>query len=149
MVGGRERVGFVSKNKLIKTFDISSYLSRPYGQIFSIIGNGQNILLLGIYDDGLLKFNTRSKHIERIPLDMENIDIISFYQDLDKSIWIGTEYGVYHYYDNMLHKNIISISNLPTNLFMEFCEIDKVKCGLELTEGALSYLTKIIRLSYG
>lgn len=103
-LGGENELALFQKNKLIKTFDISSYLSRPYGQIFSIIGNGQNILLLGIYDDGLLKFNTQSKHIERIPLDMKNIDIISFYQDLDESIWIGTEYGVYHYDDNMLHK---------------------------------------------
>lgn len=103
-LGGENELALFQKNKLIKTFDISSYLSRPYGQIFSIIGNRQNILLLGIYDDGLLKFNTQSKHIERIPLDMKNIDIISFYQDLDESIWIGTEYGVYHYDDNMLHK---------------------------------------------
>ena len=42
-LGGENELALFQKNKLIKTFDISSYLSRPYGQIFSIIGNGQNI----------------------------------------------------------------------------------------------------------
>ncbi len=88
----------------MKSINITRWLSRPYGQVFSIISDGHGTLLLGIYDDGMLKYDTRSNHIERIPLDMENVDIISFFKDTDERIWAGTEYGIYSYADGRLRK---------------------------------------------
>ena len=72
--------------------------------MFSIINAGNGTLLLGIYDDGLLKLDTRSERIERIPLDMENVDIITFFKDTDGTIWIGAEYGIYTYANGQLNK---------------------------------------------
>ena len=103
-LGGENEIALFKDNKLVKSINVTSRLSRPYGQVFSIIGDGHGTLLLGIYDDGLLKFDTRSDQIERIPLDMENVDIITFFKDADQKIWIGAEYGIYSYFEGVLRK---------------------------------------------
>lgn len=103
-VGGENEVTLFRNNQLIKSFNIKNQLSRPYGQVFSIIGDENGTLLLGIYDDGLLKFDTQNNRIERVPLDMENVDIITFYKDSNQTIWIGAEYGIYSYSNGTLHK---------------------------------------------
>lgn len=86
MAGGENEVSLFRGNTLVKSFDVTGYLSRPYGQVFSITSVGNGTLLLGIYDDGLLKFDTQNNHIERIPLDMENVDIITFLKRLMKNM---------------------------------------------------------------
>lgn len=103
-VGGENEIALFKGNKLMKKYDITKQLSRPYGQVFSIIGDEQGTLLLGIYDDGLLKFDTHTERFERIPMDTKNVDIITFYKDWDESIWIGTEYGIYTYRNGILNK---------------------------------------------
>lgn len=103
-LGGENEISLFKNDKLLKSINISKQLSRPYGQVFSIINAGNGTLLLGIYDDGLLKLDTRSERIERIPLDMENVDIITFFKDTDGTIWIGAEYGIYTYANGQLNK---------------------------------------------
>ncbi len=103
-LGGENEIILFRDNVLQKKISILSHLSRPYGQVFSIISLDNGTLLLGIYDDGLLKFNARSERISRIPLDMEGIDIITFFKDSDEKIWIGTEYGIYSYYQGAIDK---------------------------------------------
>ena len=58
-LGGENEIALFKDNKLVKSINVTSRLSRPYGQVFSIIGDGHGTLLLGIYDDGLLKFDTQ------------------------------------------------------------------------------------------
>lgn len=103
-VGGENEVSLFKDDTFVKSVDISRSLSRPYGQVFSIVEDGKDHLLLGIYDDGLLRYNTQTNHIERIPMDLKNSDVITFYSDIDNTIWVGTEYGVYHYRNGKLYK---------------------------------------------
>lgn len=103
-LGGENEIILFKDNQLIKSVNVAHKLSRPYGQIFSIISDGHGTLLLGIYDDGLLKYDIQSERIERIPLDMENVDVITFFKDTDGKIWIGAEYGIYTYKNGKLQK---------------------------------------------
>ena len=112
-IGGENEISLFKNNEFLKSINISKQLSRPYGQVFSIINAGNGILLLGIYDDGLLKFDIRSERIERIPLDMENVDIITFFKDTDGTIWIGAEYGIYTYANGQLKKETQLDALLP------------------------------------
>lgn len=64
-LGGENEITLFKDNKLLKSIDITKQLSRPYGQVFSIISTQQGALLLGIYDDGLLKFNTRNIQLQQ------------------------------------------------------------------------------------
>ena len=111
-LGGENEIILFRNNKLIKSINIMHKLSRPYGQVFSIISNGHGTLLLGIFDDGLLKYDTHSKRIERIPLDVENVDLITFFKDSDGKIWIGGEYGIYTYNNGILQKEDKIINQL-------------------------------------
>lgn len=103
-LGGENEIVLFKDNKQIKSINIANKLSRPYGQVFATINDGRGTQLLGIYDDGLLKLDTRNERIERIPLDLENVDIITFFKDTDGKIWIGAEYGIYTYDNNILRK---------------------------------------------
>ena len=97
----------------MKVVDISQYLTRPYGQVLSIISDGRDNLLLGIYDDGLLKYNTRSGNIERIQLDIPSMDILTLSKDTDGKIWIGAEYGIYSYQNEKVCKEEELYRQLP------------------------------------
>ena len=103
-LGGENEAVVFKDNKQLKSFDITKYLSRPYGQVFSLHEMTPGTFLLGIYDDGLLKLDTKSNRIERIKLDMSNIDILSFFKDNDGTMWIGAEYGIYTYKDGVIRK---------------------------------------------
>lgn len=96
-VGSENEVAIFKDYQLTKTLNITPFLSRPYGQVFSLRSDQKQTFLLGIYDDGLLKLNTKTNRIERIPLGMDNIDIITFFEDSDGTMLIGAEYGVYIY----------------------------------------------------
>lgn len=106
-LGGENEAVVFKDNKQLKSFDITKYLSRPYGQVFSLSEYSPGIFLLGIYDNGLLKLDTKTNRIERIKLDMNNIDILSFFKDIDGTIWIGAEYGIYTYKDGVIRKKKI------------------------------------------
>lgn len=112
-IGGKNEIALFRDNKLLKIIDISQYLTRPYGQVLSIISDGRDNLLLGIYDDGLLKYNTRSGNIERIQLDIPSMDILTLSKDTDGKIWIGAEYGIYSYQNEKVCKEEELYRQLP------------------------------------
>lgn len=103
-VGGENELLCFKNNELYTTIDISPYQSRPYTQVFSMKANDKGVILLGLYDDGLLELNTQTKKIRRIDLGREHVDVISFYEDQTGKIWIGTEYGLYSYFEGTAQK---------------------------------------------
>ena len=111
-LGGENEIAVLKDNNLKKIIPIAPYLNRPFGQVFSITQASNGMFLLGIYDDGLLKFNPRNNRIERIDLGEDNIDIITFFEDndTDRTMWIGAEYGIYLYRNDelMVEKTITS-----------------------------------------
>lgn len=103
--GSENEITRFEGNRPVETINIAHALSRPYGQVFTMTDTGDGHLLLGIYDDGLLKFDLSSHQVTRIPMDKDNVDIITFYRDTDNSIWTGTENGLYHYTKGRLEKS--------------------------------------------
>ena len=101
-VGGENELVLFKDGMLRKRVDLRAYMSRPNGQVFSIMEADDGQLLLGIYDDGVLKYDTRTERIERIPLGREYVDILSFRKDTDGKVWICTEYGLYSYRDGLV-----------------------------------------------
>lgn len=102
-LGSENEVALFKDGKLQKKFNLTAHLSRTYAQVFAILSQEDN-LFLGLYDDGLLKLDTRSNHIERIDLDQDNVDVSTLYEDTNGKIWIGTEYGVYSYEKGTVHR---------------------------------------------
>lgn len=103
-VGGENEVAVFKENKLQKIISLHNALSRSYVQVFCITEDNDGNMLLGLYDDGLLKYNVRTGKIDRLPLELPNTDVVCFYKDFDRSILIGTEYGVYHLIGGHIYK---------------------------------------------
>ncbi len=103
-VGGENKIAVFKENQLVRTIDLSKYQHRPYSQVFSMHENRKGVLLIGLYDDGLLRLDTRTGQITRVELGMEYVDIITFYEDTGGAMWIGAEYGIYMYKDGVAQK---------------------------------------------
>lgn len=96
--GGLNEIVMVKNNTVVKTVDITKSLSHPYGQVTAITQEpGGKALLLGIFDDGLLRYDTGTGVISRIMLREPNIDVNVMFTDTDGSVLLGTENGLYRY----------------------------------------------------
>ena len=108
-VDNYQQIWFANENEiavfkggtLIKTFDLTPLLTRPYARINSILEDGDD-LLFGLYDDGLLKLNCRTSQISRIA-SASNKDIYTQYKAPDGKIWMGSK-GIYTYEKGEFHK---------------------------------------------
>lgn len=100
-LGGENEIVPMKNGVLQTPISIKKKLHRPYGQVFSMIELDADNLLLGIYDDGLLRLNKHTHRLERISLGKENVDVICFHKEKDGTVWVGTEYGIYTYTDGV------------------------------------------------
>ena len=112
-LGGENEIILFRNNKPVKSIDITKHLLKPYGQVFSIVADSCDALLLGMYNNGLLKLDTRNNHIERIPLEVADENIMTFFKDTDRRIWIGAQYGVYSYFNGILRRENALNNQLP------------------------------------
>jgi signal transduction histidine kinase/DNA-binding response OmpR family regulator len=103
-VGSENEIAVFDNKQLTKIVNIAQFQSRPFTQIFSLTSNKQDLLLLGLFDDGLLEFNIHTERVRRIELGMEYVDVITFHKDAKGVIWIGAEYGVYTYFNGNIRK---------------------------------------------
>ena len=63
----------------------------------------QERLWLGTYKNGILLYTPKDGRITRIgDKDSEFLDICSFSEDINGKIWIGTQTGIYSYFNNQL-----------------------------------------------
>jgi Signal transduction histidine kinase len=99
-LGGENEIALFKDNKQIKTYDISTSLSRAYSQVFNIKRDLQDNLWLGLLDEGILKFNPQNNHFERIQL----FNVMTIFNDNDGKLLIGTANGLYRYTQGVIHK---------------------------------------------
>lgn len=114
-LGSEDEIVPVENGVLQTPISIKKGLHRPYGQVFSMVELDADNLLLGIYDDGLLRLNKHTHLLDRISLGRENVDVICFYKEADGVVWVGTEYGVYKY--------VNGIASLETKLSEQISEL--------------------------
>lgn len=95
-MGSENEIAMFKDGYLQRKFDLTAHLSRTYAQVFTIHSSKEN-LFLGLYDDGLLKFDTRTNRITRIDLGQDYVDVNALYEDRNGKLWIGMEYGLASY----------------------------------------------------
>lgn len=100
--GGKSEVVIFDKNGIQKTIDISAQLERAYAQVNALCRTDDDGMLIGVFDDGLFRYDLRTGAIKRLPLRKKFQDIYRMYKDKDGTIWIGTEDGLYCYADGKL-----------------------------------------------
>ena len=113
-LGSEKEIAMFKDGNLQKKFDLTAHLSRTYAQVFTIHSSKEN-LFLGLYDDGLLKFDTRTNRITRIDLGQDYIDVNALYEDENGKLWIGMEYGLASYEKGILRREK-EINNQRSNV---------------------------------
>lgn len=113
-VGSENEIAMFKDGYLQRKFDLTAHLSRTYAQVFTIHSSKEN-LFLGLYDDGLLKFDTRTNRITRIDLGQDYVDVNALYEDRNGKLWIGMEYGLASYEKGILRREE-EINNQISNL---------------------------------
>lgn len=124
-IGGENEVRLFRNNIFIKKYDLTPYLNRTYAQILSIVCCENNNLLLGTFDDGLLKLYCESGRVERIAMDKPYIDIDALAKDTNGTIWIGSENGIYSYKDEKLQIEK-KINDALESKFVQSIVLDKL-----------------------
>lgn len=102
-VGGENELFLYRGGRLLERFDLSPYLSRFYGWVSAIVGDGMGALLIGVSGNDLLKMEVRTGRIERMPLDVRDLSVFTFFRE-DGKFWMGTVLGLYTYSGGKIHK---------------------------------------------
>lgn len=102
-LGGEGELGIYEKGKKTKNFSSHECRLHPQTHINVIYQDKQERLWLGTYKNGILLYTPKDGRITRIgDKGSEFLDICSFSEDINGKIWIGTQTGIYSYFNNQL-----------------------------------------------
>ena len=102
-LGGEGELGIYEKGKKTKNFSLHECRLYPQTHINVIYQDKQERLWLGTYKNGILLYTPKDGRITRIgDKGSEFLDICSFSEDINGKIWIGTQTGIYSYFNNQL-----------------------------------------------
>lgn len=102
-LGGEGELGIYEKGKKTKNFSLHECRLHPQTHINVIYQDKQERLWLGTYKNGILLYTPKDGRITRIgDKGTEFLDICSFSEDINGKIWIGTQTGIYSYFNNQL-----------------------------------------------
>ena len=102
-LGGEGELGIYEKGKKTKNFSLHECRLHPQTHINVIYQDKQERLWLGTYKNGILLYTPKDGRITRIgDKGSEFLDICSFSEDINGKIWIGTQTGIYSYFNNQL-----------------------------------------------
>ncbi len=102
-LGGEGELGLYEKGQNTKNFSLHECRLHPQTHINVIYQDKQERLWLGTYKNGILLYTPKDGRITRIgDKGSEFLDICSFSEDINGKIWIGTQTGIYSYFNNQL-----------------------------------------------
>ena len=102
-LGGEGELGIYEKGKKTINFSLHECRLHPQTHINVIYQDKQERLWLGTYKNGILLYTPKDGRITRIgDKGSEFLDICSFSEDINGKIWIGTQTGIYSYFNNQL-----------------------------------------------
>jgi signal transduction histidine kinase/DNA-binding response OmpR family regulator/ligand-binding sensor domain-containing protein len=88
--------GFEAKD--IKQYDLDIRNKQRFNQIYALVPENDSIIWVGIRGNGVVRFNSVTEKHELITFDRRGIppmnDILSLHLDKNKTIWVGSSYGI-------------------------------------------------------
>jgi signal transduction histidine kinase/ligand-binding sensor domain-containing protein/DNA-binding NarL/FixJ family response regulator len=113
--GGKNEIILFQNNQKKTTIDISGYTSNPHNQVIAIKKDMHGHIWVGLYNEGILRYDERNNRFSRIKLDISNIGFISFLEDTDGKMFIATSRGIFSYQNNQV-VNEEKINNQLTDM---------------------------------
>ena len=83
--------------RIERSLPLSAWFKRTLASVTTMTEDKAGNMLIGIFDDGLLRYNVRSGSCERIDIGADHVDIYSFFHEKDGAIRIAAENGSWIY----------------------------------------------------
>ena len=93
-VNSDDEISLWQNDSLVQRWTISGMRSRAHSFARSMMADSSGFLWLGMEDEGVVRFDTRTGRFESIDIGYDAPDIHGFFEDVDGSVWIGSECGV-------------------------------------------------------
>lgn len=127
--------------------DINDPTSLPGQEILSIVQFSDSIMLVGLAVNGLIQFNRNTGKCSPFPNQnsFQNINVKALLKDKKNSIWIGTNRGVFKYYEGKIdhyQKEKPSLGGLLNNEIQNFFEDTDGNIWIGSIEGIHKYSYK-------
>ncbi len=103
-MGGEDEIALYDKGRIVKTWLIGARKNRTHLFVMCMMADRYDNIWLGIEDEGVIKFDSRTEQFERIDLGYAAPDIRSFYEDRDGTVWIGSEFSLFSYKKGIIRK---------------------------------------------
>lgn len=102
--GGENKAVIFKENKLSEKYDLTPYRGKYSTSVSAFMEDGHGNILLGLTQDGLIQFDRTAKRFRRLDYAEERLDVITFFDDKEIGIWIGTHEGLFTYANGTLEK---------------------------------------------
>jgi signal transduction histidine kinase/ligand-binding sensor domain-containing protein/DNA-binding NarL/FixJ family response regulator len=97
--GGKNEIILFRDNQMEAAIDISDYTSNPHNQVIVIKKDRQGSIWIGLYGEGILKYNEQNNRFTRI--ELKSTDFITLFEDTDGKMLAGTNMGISSYQNGM------------------------------------------------
>lgn len=98
LLGGTNSIALWRDGKIEDVIGFTTDLSHPYSRV-TTLGRGDGDLLVGLYDDGLLRLDRSSRRFERVDIGRPDIGINAIFNDPAGGTLIGCSEGILRYKD--------------------------------------------------
>lgn len=93
-VNGDNELSKWVEGKKVGEWAIEGMQNRSHSFARCMMEDYHGLVWLGMEDEGVVRFDERTGRFEHIDIGYNTLDIHSFFEDTDGSIWIGSELGV-------------------------------------------------------
>ena len=139
-----------TSKKQFYSYDPNTHFSLSSNEIFSLTHQGDSIIWIGTANNGLNKFNYKTRTITRIPYGpnhtISSPRINALYTDIDGNVWIGTRDGIQVITTTndtlSLKKSLIKGKGLSDNSVLCFEEDNKGELWIGTRNGGINILNK-------
>lgn len=103
-VNGGDYLSLWDKRQMVAEWRIEGMQGHAHSFARTMMADHQGYVWMGMEDEGVIRFNTRTHQFEHIDITYDAPDVHSFYEDHDGRIWIGSELGVCTYYQGQVSR---------------------------------------------
>ena len=125
-LGGEDELTLCREGKVIRSWPLNRVMNRSHSFVMSLMTDSRKNVWLGIEDDGIVKFNTVTKQMERIDIGHPVADIRALYEAADGTVWIGSELGLYTYKDGRVARPRLENEVLGHSVVFSIAEMDSL-----------------------
>lgn len=111
-LGGENELAIFNEKMKFQEIIPLTGIANPHTHISVIFKDKKGMLWLGLYKDGILTCNPKSKKITRIPINDKDAEICCIYEDHNK-IWIGTQEGLFSWENGSINEEKAINEQLP------------------------------------